>query len=150
MEVGGYKKVMVAIDESESSYYTIKWVLENLQESIRSSGNPLVIFMAEPRPNHGNTLAPLLAPARMYCNIASTPEFVSSVQERNHMVSVGILEKAKSLCCTHGIDAETCTIVGEAREAICDAVQKLNISLLILGDHGTGKLKKVCFSFRPA
>ncbi|KAK4354236.1 hypothetical protein RND71_026430 [Anisodus tanguticus] len=101
MAVVGYKKVMVAVDESESSYYALKWVLENLQESISSSGNPLVIFMAEPRPNHGNTLAPLLAPAR--CKYMKQQLLNLLALSKNEITwCLGISEKAKSLCTSYG------------------------------------------------
>ncbi|KAM7464328.1 hypothetical protein LguiA_032449 [Lonicera macranthoides] len=138
------KKVMVAIDESEGSYYALMWVLENLRETItKLEGNPLVIFMAQPQlKNTGGIFAAPLGSARMYCNAFPTPEFANSVHEQNYKVATGILEKAKSICASHGVNAETVTEVGDAREAICDAVQKYNITLLILGDRGLGKIKR--------
>ncbi|CAK9159502.1 unnamed protein product [Ilex paraguariensis] len=136
------KKVMVAIDESEASYYALNWVLENLKESINHSGNPLVIFMAQPRPNYTNVFAAPLGSARMYCNVSATPEFVNSVQERNRLVSMGILEKAKGICTSNGVTAETITMIGDAKGAICDAVQTYKINLLVLGDCGLGKIKR--------
>nr|GMD99851.1 universal stress protein A-like protein [Ipomoea batatas] len=135
------KRVMVGIDESESSSYALKWVLDNLKQSITTSS--LILLMAQPRPNHSNTVAPaLLSSARMYCSAASTPELVTSIQERNHMVSVGILEKAKEMCAIHQINAETVTIIGDPKEAICDAVQRFHINLLVLGDHESPKIKR--------
>lgn len=41
------------------------------------------------------------------------------------------------------MNAETISEVGDAQQAICDAVQKLNITLLILGDRGIGKIKRL-------
>lgn len=50
------------------------------------------------------------------------------------------------------MNAETISEVGDAQQAICDAVQKLNITLLILGDRGIGKIKRLLplflFSFQ--
>nr|GMD97794.1 universal stress protein A-like protein [Ipomoea batatas] len=69
------KRVMVGIDESESSSYALKWVLDNLKESIITSSS-LILLMAQPRPNHSNTVAPaLLSSARMYCSAASSYVF---------------------------------------------------------------------------
>ncbi|KAK3018734.1 hypothetical protein RJ639_003028 [Escallonia herrerae] len=118
------------------------WVLENLDETIKKSGNHLVIFMAQPLPNNINVFAASLGTARMYCNVSSTPDLVLSVQEQNYRVTKGILEKAKGICTSHGIQAEMLTEVGDARQAICDAVQKYTISLLVLGDHGLGQIKR--------
>ncbi|GMP83333.1 hypothetical protein CsSME_00037285 [Camellia sinensis var. sinensis] len=69
-------------------------------------------------------------------------EFVNSVQEQNRVVSMGILEKAKSICASHGVNAETIAQDGDPKQAICDAVEKYNINLLVLGDHELGKVKR--------
>jgi hypothetical protein len=61
-EGGAEKKVMVAIDESEYSYYALNWVLDNLKESIIKS--PLVIFMAQLPPQNSYTFAASLGSAR--------------------------------------------------------------------------------------
>ncbi|CAL5350161.1 uncharacterized protein LOC114305966 isoform X1 [Camellia sinensis] len=136
------KKVMVAIDESGSSYHALMWVLENLRESISRSANPLIIFMAQPSATTANVFAAPLGSARMYCPILANSEFVNSVQEQNKVVSMGILEKAKSICASHGVNAETIAQDGDPKQAICDAVEKYNINLLVLGDHELGKVKR--------
>lgn len=38
--------------------------------------------------------------------------------------------------------AETITEIGDPKEAICEAVQKMNIDLLILGSHSRGPLER--------
>ncbi|RWV84226.1 hypothetical protein GW17_00054074 [Ensete ventricosum] len=43
---GKAKRVLVAIDESESSHYALEWVLANLRSSLSSS--PLVVFTVQP------------------------------------------------------------------------------------------------------
>ncbi|CAI9096177.1 OLC1v1032262C1 [Oldenlandia corymbosa var. corymbosa] len=100
---GSGKKMMVAIDESETSYYALIWVLENLQESIAKSSNPLVLFMAQPPAKSGNLFGSSPGSARIFFNASPDPEFSNAVQERDRMISVGILEKAKSICNSYGI-----------------------------------------------
>lgn len=46
-------RVMVAIDENESSCYALKWALQNLQESLVKSSNPLILFMVLPPATNG-------------------------------------------------------------------------------------------------
>ncbi|XP_059649686.1 uncharacterized protein LOC132295429 [Cornus florida] len=140
MESG--KKVMVAIDENESSYHAFIWVLENLKESINNSNNPLTIFMAQPSPTSNHVFSAALGSARMYCQVSATPEFVNSVREQNKRLSLGLLEKAKAICTSRGVNAETITEIGDPKQAICNAVQKYNISLLVLGDHDIGKIRR--------
>ncbi|XP_058182737.1 universal stress protein A-like protein isoform X1 [Rhododendron vialii] len=136
------KKVMVAIDESESSYHALMWVLKNLRDSIAASGSPLLIFMAHPFPVTSNVFAASLGSARVYCPVSATSEYAYCVQEQNKVVQMGILEKAKSICTTHGVNAETIAQLGDPKQAICDAAQKHNIDLLVLGDTELGKIQR--------
>ncbi|XP_059453723.1 uncharacterized protein LOC132184202 [Corylus avellana] len=137
---GAERKVMVAIDESDYSHYALTWVLANLKESITTS--PLVIFMAQPPPRSSYTFSAPLGSARMYCPVSATPELTNSVQENHKKLTMAFLEKAKEICASCGVKAETITEVGDPSTAICDAVQKFDISLLVLGERGLGKIKR--------
>ncbi|XP_009356876.1 universal stress protein YxiE-like [Pyrus x bretschneideri] len=137
---GAEKRVMVAIDESECSHYALMWALDNLKDSITKS--PLIIFTAQ-TPSAGNVIfSASLGSARMYYPMSSSQEFVNSSQENHRKFALGLLEKAKEICANHGVNAETVTEVGDPKAAICDAVQKHNINLLILGERGLGKIKR--------
>lgn len=123
-------RVMVAIDENESSCYALKWALQNLQESVIKSSNPLILFMVLPPASNGggsNFFSAYLGSARSISGPSS---------------ATSILDKAKSICASHGINAETITVAGGAKEAICEGVKKYKINLLVLGDPGTAKFKR--------
>ncbi|KAK6921730.1 UspA [Dillenia turbinata] len=62
--------------------------------------------------------------------------------ETQKRVASALLEKARTLCANKGIVAETVSEVGNPKDAICDAVDKFKIKLLILGSHGRGPLKR--------
>ncbi|XP_077221554.1 universal stress protein A-like protein isoform X1 [Tasmannia lanceolata] len=136
------KKVMVAIDESECSHYALEWLLKNLFESI-SAPSQLIIFNAQPLNNFGSIYAASLGSARTSSALLSTsPELIQSTQEYQKKVSFALLERAKEICAKAGVTAETITEVGDPKEVICGAVEKYNINLLILGNHGRGVLKR--------
>lgn len=138
------KKVMVAIDESDSSYHALIWVLDNLKETITKS--PLVLFSAQPLPKcNNNIFAAPLGAARLYFPISATPDLMNSIQEQNKKVSLGLLEKARGICANRGVNVETFTEVGDPKEAICNATQKYKINLLVvgIGNHATGIFKRV-------
>ncbi|KGN52092.1 uncharacterized protein LOC101218192 [Cucumis sativus] len=130
------KRVMVAIDESEYSYYALIWVLENLKESIASS--PLFLFTALPPPPTTYTSGL----ARSYFPLPSNTEFVRTLQENDKKLRCGLLEKAKDICAGRGVAAISITEDGDPGKTICDTVEKLNISLLVLGDRGLGRIKR--------
>ncbi|KDP29424.1 hypothetical protein JCGZ_18345 [Jatropha curcas] len=134
------KKVMVAIDESESTYYALMWVLDNLKEWVTNS--PLVIFSAQPSPKIWYAYAGLIGSTSMYSLVSPTMELSSIAQERNKKVSLGLLEKAKKICASRGVKVETITEAGDPKELICNVVKTYNISLLVLGYNEGGALKR--------
>ncbi|KAL5553152.1 hypothetical protein UlMin_040553 [Ulmus minor] len=130
------KKVMVAIDESESGYYALIWVLDNLKE-ISSNESPLVIFATQPLPNCHFSVGSSLGFARLFSPL--------SPPKRNKKVALELLEKAKSICASRGVKVETYTEVGDPKEVICNAVEDHKINLLAIGDTGDGTLKRALF-----
>ncbi|KAI9078566.1 hypothetical protein K1719_039504 [Acacia pycnantha] len=134
------KKVMVVIDESDYSYYALIWSLKTLKESLRSKS--IILFMVQPAVDSNYTVSALLGTARLYSHYNLRPDFVNSYKENQKKLALALLERAKSICATHGVDAEICTEEGDARTAICDAVEKLNIDLLVLGEQEIGTIKR--------
>ncbi|XP_028768263.1 universal stress protein A-like protein [Neltuma alba] len=134
MEEGGgeKKKVMVGIDESECSRYALEWTLQNLAHTLADS--KLIIFSAQPIDDLGYAYASSLG--------AAPPELIQSLQENRKKLTLALLQKAKEICDQHGIDAETLTETGNPKEAICEAVEKLKVQLLVLGSHGKGSLQR--------
>lgn len=43
------------------------------------------------------------------------------------------------------MDAETITEEGDPKTAICNVVQKLNVNMLVVGESGLGKIKRLVF-----
>ncbi|GFP85360.1 universal stress protein a-like protein [Phtheirospermum japonicum] len=126
------KKVMVAIDESEYSHHALEWALENLRETLENS--KLVIFTAQPVADFGYLYASSFG--------AAPAELIRSVQENHKTIAEALLEKAKDICSKYGVAAETYTEVGDPKEAICEAVEKYSIQLLLLGSHGRKALQR--------
>ncbi|KAM1138146.1 hypothetical protein TB2_035503 [Malus domestica] len=56
--------------------------------------------------------------------MSSGQEFVNSSQESHRKFALALLEKAKQICASRGVNAETVTEVRDPKEAICDAVKK--------------------------
>ncbi|XP_010921793.1 uncharacterized protein [Elaeis guineensis] len=131
------KRVMVAIDESECSHHALEWTLANLRDSLSS---PLLIYTVQPLQN-----VSFLAAASYG---SPPPELIRSVQEYQQKVSLALLEKAKEICSERGVVAETITEMGDPKEAICQAVEKFDVSLLILGNHGKGALQSLFLAQR--
>ncbi|XP_054794968.1 universal stress protein A-like protein [Prosopis cineraria] len=137
---GTGKKVMVAIDESDDSYYALIWLLKTLKESLRSK--PVLLFMVQPAIDSNYIFSASLGSARLYSLLSPRPDFVNSFKENQEKLALALLERAKSICASHGVDAEICREEGDPRTALCDAVVKHNIDLLVLGERELGTIKR--------
>ncbi|GLU02900.1 hypothetical protein SLE2022_280750 [Rubroshorea leprosula] len=128
----GKKKIMVAVDESHCSYNALQWTLDHLADTI--SGSKLIIF------NASNPIAYGSISAATYDT--SPPDLIAIMKENQDKLTSALLEKAKEVCAKRGIVAETIAEVGDPKEKICEAVEKLSVQLLILGSHGRGVIKR--------
>ncbi|XP_068638921.1 universal stress protein A-like protein isoform X2 [Aristolochia californica] len=130
-EKGRAKKVMVAVDESDCSHYALEWMLNNLRECC-SPSSPLILFNVQSIVDLG-----LLAAASH-----GGAQLIQSVSEQQKKFSMALLEKAKAMCDKEGVAANMISEVGDPKDAICGAVERLNVNLLILGSRGRGLLKR--------
>ncbi|KAL3510766.1 hypothetical protein ACH5RR_030167 [Cinchona calisaya] len=126
------KKVMVAIDDSECSHYALEWALDNFHQLI--SDSELVIFTVQPIAKYSYLYASSMG--------AAPPELIRNFQEQNQKAANALLETAKAICDKHGVIARTVTEVGDPKDAICEAVEKLKVQLLVLGSHSRGAIKR--------
>ncbi|XP_073266767.1 uncharacterized protein [Populus alba] len=89
---GEKKKVMVAIDESENSHYTLEWTLDKLRETIADSD--VIIFTAQPNSDLGYVYASSFG--------AAPVDLITSIQENHKKVASLLLDKAKDICAKYG------------------------------------------------
>jgi len=124
------KKIMVAVDDSEFSHYALQWALNNLH--LFGSDVSLVLFHAQP-------LAVFNSAATMG---VTSPGLIETILHKQKQVSEEILARAKGICAKKNVIVETLSEIGDPKDAICDATEKLQIDLLITGSHGYGMLKR--------
>ncbi|KAF7846668.1 hypothetical protein BT93_L3926 [Corymbia citriodora subsp. variegata] len=138
---GESKKVMLVIDESDSSYYALTWVLNNLKELVTSAS--LVLFATQPPPSRDFAFGAPLGLARLYFQGVAASQDFSTAQEQSKKICLGILKKAEDICSSRGVKVETLTEAGDPGVTICNAAHENNIDLLILGHESHGILKRV-------
>ncbi|KAL1189677.1 hypothetical protein V5N11_006129 [Cardamine amara subsp. amara] len=137
------KNVMVIIDENNSSYDLLIWVLENQKDTIESS--KVFIFAKQPQNSFTppTVLSSSLGFAQIFYPFSPNAELIKLAQEKKMKIALGILEKAKKIYLNHGIKAETFTDAGDPKDIIPKIVQERNIDLLVMiSDQQTQKLKK--------
>ncbi|GLJ11121.1 hypothetical protein SUGI_0143650 [Cryptomeria japonica] len=124
------KKIMVAVDESEFSHYALEWALNNLQ--LYGKDVSLVVLHAQPfiAINSAATMG------------VTPPELIEVLLNQQKQVSEALLARAKEICAQKNVNVETMVEIGDPKDAICDAAEKMQIDLLVLGNHGYGMVKR--------
>ncbi|GAA0145236.1 hypothetical protein Leryth_011051 [Lithospermum erythrorhizon] len=126
------RKVMVAISESEYSRHALEWALEYFHDMFVDA--EVVIFNAQSTKDYSYVYA--------YAAGVTSPELLTTIREKQQNTSTALLEMAKNICEKYGVQASTACEVGDPKEVICEAVEKLKIQLLVVGSHGRGAVKR--------
>ncbi|KAJ7975938.1 Universal stress protein A-like protein [Quillaja saponaria] len=140
-------KVMVAIDESDGSFYALKWALDNLFPTIAGLGS------STPEASLGNVgivyLVHVIQPFHQYIvpagpggAVFTTPSLVESVRKAQEESAAAILSRALQMCKDKLIKAETITFTGDPKELICQATEQMPVDLLLIGSRGLGMLQR--------
>ncbi|GJS44504.1 universal stress protein A-like protein [Tanacetum coccineum] len=74
--------------------------------------------------------------------VTAAAELIKELKESENKAALDLLKKAKTTCTEYGITAEGIAEIGDPKVAICNAVEKLNVQLLIVGSHGRGALTR--------
>ncbi|PON96556.1 Universal stress protein [Trema orientale] len=125
--------MVVGIDDSEQSNYALEWTLDHFFAPFGS--NPpfkLILVHAKPTPSSAVGLA---GPGA-----AEVLPFVESDLRR---IAARVVEKAKEFCATKSVNDVLVEVMeGDARNVLCETVEKHHASVLVVGSHGYGAIKR--------
>ncbi|KAJ0027493.1 hypothetical protein Pint_36261 [Pistacia integerrima] len=137
-------KVMVGIDDSEESFYALKWSLDNLYciapeaSQDGSDGCKLTLVHVQHPFQHFVFPAGPGGATAFY----ATPSMVDSVRTAQEENSAALLSRALQMCKDKLVKAETLVLNGDPKDMICQAAEQMHIDLLVLGSRGLGKIKR--------
>ncbi|KAK7284649.1 hypothetical protein RJT34_19399 [Clitoria ternatea] len=125
--------VLLGIDDSEYSTYALEWTLDHLLVPSNNSPNfKLVLVYA--KPTVGSTVG-FIGPG--------ATDVMPIVEADMKRTAVRVIEQAKELCKKKQVtDIEVEIVEGDARNVLCEAVEKHHASILIVGSHGYGAIKR--------
>ncbi|XP_020209187.1 universal stress protein A-like protein isoform X1 [Cajanus cajan] len=137
-------KVMVAVDESDGSFYALKWALDNLLTTMATVGdatpdNEGMMFLVHVEPKVHNYVYPVGPGGAAFY---PTTVVVDSVKKAQEERSTTILSRALKMCHDKLVKAESMILSGDPREMICEAAEQMQVSLLVMGSRGLGVLKR--------
>ncbi|XP_062088514.1 universal stress protein PHOS34-like isoform X1 [Humulus lupulus] len=125
--------MVVGIDESEHSSYALQWTLDRFFAAFAPNFPfKLILVHAKPTPTSAVGLA---GPG-----VAEVLPFVDSDLRR---IAARVIEKAKEVCASKGVNDVLVEVMeGDARNVLCETVEKHHASVLVVGSHGYGAIKR--------
>ncbi|KAJ4898180.1 Adenine nucleotide alpha hydrolases-like superfamily protein [Raphanus sativus] len=139
------KRMLVAIDESDSSFYALQWVIDHFSsllmttEAAEAEGDLLTVVHVQ-SPFYHFAAFPA-GPGGATAVYASTA-MIESVKKAQQETSAALLSRALKMCRAKQIRAETLVLEGDAKDMICQAVEQMHVDLLVVGSRGLGKIKR--------
>ncbi|XP_020540882.1 universal stress protein MSMEG_3950/MSMEI_3859 [Jatropha curcas] len=133
------KKVMVALDESDTSFYALKWTLDNLIIKGVSQDSDMVTLV-HVQHSFQTSIVPLgPAGAAALYTPSSIADSVKKAQQEN---SAAIVSRALKMCDEKMVKAESLILEGDAKDMICKATEQMQVDLVVVGSRGLGKIKR--------
>ncbi|XP_037443438.1 universal stress protein PHOS34-like [Triticum dicoccoides] len=131
---GATMKVVAAVDASEESLHALSWALDNVVRP--HPGASVVVLHVQ---HHADHFAyPVAGHGLQYV----PPTAVDSVRKTHEENSRRVVSVALDLCRQKQASATAAVVEGDAKEAICRAVEDMHADLLVLGSRGLGMIKR--------
>ncbi|CAA6654391.1 unnamed protein product [Spirodela intermedia] len=126
-------RVAVAVDGSEESMHALGWSLRNVLSA--SAKNTVVLLYARPPPP--------IYPSTDTSGYLFSDEEITTMEQYNKEVENSVIDKAQTILKNHdNIKVEKRIATGDARDVICDTVDRVGADLLVMGSHGYGFVKR--------
>ncbi|XP_030925438.1 uncharacterized protein LOC115952404 [Quercus lobata] len=138
-------KVMVAIDDSDGSFYALKWAVDHLfvaigtvapETSLEEVGMVVLVHVKQP---FQHFTVPAGPGGAIFYPPTSVVESVRKAQEES---SAMLLSRALQLCKDKMVKAETLVLDGDPKDMICHAAEQMHADLLVVGSRGLGMIKR--------
>ncbi|XP_059298037.1 universal stress protein PHOS34 isoform X1 [Lycium ferocissimum] len=131
------KSVMVVgIEDNQHSFYALEWTLDHFFKNYSPSNSPfkLVIVHAKPTPSIIGLAGP---------GMSGSVDILPAIEADLKKIAARVMEKAMEICHARNVnDVKVEVVEGDARHVLCEAVEKLHASILVVGCHGYGVIKR--------
>ncbi|XP_063900634.1 uncharacterized protein LOC135120256 [Zophobas morio] len=128
------RKICVAVDNSETSKYALTWTITNIYKPEASD----IIYILHS--------VQMQAVSPFYSSLdasGTSADLLISMREREMEEGRNILKDYGVFCDQKNVKFLLELTVGDPRHTICEFVESQNIDLLVLGNRGSGLLKRI-------
>ncbi|CAO2820244.1 unnamed protein product [Amaranthus hypochondriacus] len=133
-------KVMVALDDSDASFYALNWALTNLLKPTPHRQETCLLYLVNVQHSFTNYVYP--AGPGLHTAAFAASSVVESVKKAQAEISAAILQRGLSICKNDMVRAETLIIEGDPKEEICKAAEQTHVDMLVMGSRGLGGIKR--------
>ncbi|XP_057524887.1 uncharacterized protein LOC130804465 [Amaranthus tricolor] len=133
-------KVMVALDDSDASFYALNWALTNLLKPTPHRQETCLLYLVNVQHSFTNYVYP--AGPGLHTAAFAASSVVESVKKAQAEISAAILQRGLSICKNNMVRAETLIIEGDPKEEICKAAEQTHVDMLVMGSRGLGGIKR--------
>ncbi|XP_076940174.1 uncharacterized protein LOC143609255 [Bidens hawaiensis] len=132
-------KIWIAVDESDGSFYALEWALDHLFGHYEvDKESPFAITVVHVQPPFQPTYTALPVGPVLFATSGMRDSVVKAEEES----AAKILARAAELCDQHKIKAEYLVLRGNPKEILVEAVEQMDIGLLVVGSRGLGQIKR--------
>ncbi|QCD98228.1 universal stress protein PHOS34-like [Vigna unguiculata] len=124
--------IVIGIDDSDFSTYALQWTLDHLLSPTLNHNFKLLLVYAKPTVSAS---VGFVGPG--------ASEVLPIVEADLKRIAAKVIDNAKDLCHKKSVnDVSVDVMEGDPRIVLCDAVEKHHASMLVVGSHGYGALKR--------
>ncbi|KAK6785835.1 hypothetical protein RDI58_014360 [Solanum bulbocastanum] len=133
--MGEEKSVMViGIEDNQHSFYALEWTLDHFFTNYNAN-SPFKLVILHAKPTPASIIGFAAGPGSL--------EAFSAIESNLKKIAARVGEKAVEICKAKSVNDVVVEIVeGDARHVLCEAVEKLHASVLVVGCHGYGVIKR--------
>ncbi|KAK8639592.1 hypothetical protein V6N13_137965 [Hibiscus sabdariffa] len=127
-------KIVVAVDESEESMYALSWCLGNLIPQTTIS-NLVLLYVKSPPPVYSSL---------DFAGYIFSGDVIRALEAYGNDLVKSVMGRAQDICGKFRIDVNVERIVGsgDAKDVICNIVDRIKPDTLVMGSHGYGFFKR--------
>ncbi|XP_058103696.1 universal stress protein A-like protein [Magnolia sinica] len=126
------KVIVIGVDSSSESLHSLEWTLDNLIPTCESLFKLVLIHVK------------IQALSVLRFAGPGVGDVVSLVETDLKKTATLVTEKVKEICDKRSfLDYKQEVMEGDARNVLCEAVDKHNADILVVGSHGYGAFKRV-------
>ncbi|KAM1042265.1 hypothetical protein ACFX2I_031287 [Malus domestica] len=130
----GKQVMVIGADDSEESHYALEWTLDHLFKPLGGDTAPFKLIIVHAKPSVSSVVG-FVGPAGA--------EVLPIVDADLKKMAARVTERAKEFCASKSVtDVVVEVMEGDARNVLCEAVERHHASILVVGSHGYGAIKR--------